>query len=264
LSQIDKWFVVSLDSALLHRLRCFVHPSRTKREASAQTTVTLVAVLITTMVDEHYLQPFLQDRLPQLGLDPDTYSDYVMGLVDSEDEEEWDSVLELLQASSETHFDNDNVWKQLEADLRQMQAEHSEKVQQEQESLKQERLRQEQERLKQEIELAEEAKRRQEAAEKDESNIDDAKRALVERYAYDDSELYDENGNLVVSDTNEEQVLTNQEVAQQAMAERSQELKQKNPSSKKEEQQKTAKAKQDKAKLKEDRRSKAQKGERRR
>jgi hypothetical protein len=69
-----------------------------------------------------FLHSYLNETLPTLGLDPDTYSPYVMGCLAEnmgEDEanlEDLDQIIELLQASSETHSDDESVWNDLKSE----------------------------------------------------------------------------------------------------------------------------------------------------
>ena len=138
----------------------------------------------------------------------------------------------------------------------------------------------------QEIELAkqteEEANKKkieQQTKQNSGSSLDDmdpVKRALMERFAYDDSELYDDNGELIVSsgtssndakgkgrggDETEE---SNRSIAQKLNKEKAQELRKAQVQTKSEERVKTKNAKLEKINKKEERRKRAQKGERRR
>jgi hypothetical protein len=77
--------------------------------------------------EHHYLDSFLQERLPALGLDYETYGSYVRGLVDEDDGDTnadvesdnttWDEIMDLLQASSETHCDDSEVWISLKQEI---------------------------------------------------------------------------------------------------------------------------------------------------
>jgi hypothetical protein len=100
---------------------------------------------------------------------------------------------------------------------------------------------------------------------KEATEMDEMKRALVEKYAYDESVLFDEQGNEITnhSDEEEEKFLSNRQIAQQQHLEKMQELRTANCTSKKDEREKTKLAKLEKNKQKEDRRLRAQKGERR-
>ena len=108
------------------------------------------------------------------------------------------------------------------------------------------------------------------------------KKALLDQYAYDTSEQFDNDGNLIDPNcvaTNskgskgnkkgiegEEEVLSNRAAAQKANTEKAQSLRnaQSTGTNKKIEQMKTKSAKLDKMKQKEERRKRASKGERRR
>ena len=215
--------------------------------------------------EEHALSDFLRTRLEAVGLDYDTYGPYVFPLLtDSEaDAEEWDSVLELLQASSESHSDDDHVWLTLRADIQAAWATHQQSVQQQEEQEHLARQQQLSEALAEEKRLAEQAAEQQQeaaaAAKQKETPSDDAaKRALLDRFGYEDPEANNEgNGE-------EGGPVTNKQVAAQAAQEKQQELRSQKGQTKKDEQAKTAKAKMDKARLKEERRKKTTRGERRR
>ena len=210
------------------------------------------------------MEPFLSGRLSELGLDYETYGPYLVPVLTEGDEEtrkeEWESVLELLQASSETHSDDEQAWAAFRTDVQglwdklmaersaQQRKQHDKEVEAYNEGLVKER----------EVARLAEIERQRAVKEKAAREMDDAKRAMIERYAYendeDDSQADDEG----------EAVVSNKEAAAQAAREHSRELKKQNVTSKKEEQQKTAKAKLQKAKLKEERRHRAAKGERKR
>jgi len=150
--------------------------------------------------EKHYLAPFLQEKLPELGLDFDTYGSYVIGVVDSADQEEdeADGIWELLQASSETHSENEDVWTNLREEVASRKEEYlrTENEAKEKELALQSQTKQAQ--LAKDIQLAEEmAKKQEEAAEAAPEEVDASKEALLSRFAYDDSEVYDKDGNLV-------------------------------------------------------------------
>ena len=96
--------------------------------------------------------------------------------------------------------------------------------------------------------------------------MDPAQRALLEQYAYDQSEAYDNEGNLIENNTNEdaEEPVNNRQLAEQMRQEKTQQMRTKSSTSKKEEQMKTKNAKIEKMKQKEERQKRAQKGERKR
>ncbi len=80
------------------------------------------------------LQSYLNETLPTLGLDSETYSQYVIGCLansgeeggdslplpddgDGQQNEELNQIIELLQASSESHSDDDSVWDKLKSEV---------------------------------------------------------------------------------------------------------------------------------------------------
>jgi hypothetical protein len=231
--------------------------------------------------DEHYLDSFLQERLPALGLDYETYGSYVRGLVEEDDDTSamdesdnttWDEILELLQASSETHGDDSEVWIRLKQEIQSRRMQHTLEREQREQRQKQERWAEEHERLAQDIALAkqkaheEELEQQQQGMTKKSKELDDTKRLLVARYAYDESEMYDKDGNLIAAtgESDEAAMVSNKDAAAMASQEKLRQMKSQKTVSKKEEQQKTKQAKLDKVKLKEERRNRAQKGERHR
>jgi hypothetical protein len=207
----------------------------------------------------HYLDAYLQERLPALGLDYETYGSYVTGLTE-DDEADWDEIMELLQASSESHGDDDASWISLKEELQKRQARHEEELAEKMDKQKQERLEEDQERLLQDIALSQQAK--EELLHVKPKEIDDAKKALLARFAYDESETYDNDGKMVASGGTSDNVITNKDMAAQVNQEKSKELKQQSGSSKKDEQAKTKQAREDKVRGKEERRKKTTKGER--
>ena len=200
------------------------------------------------------LLPFLQQRLPELGLDEETYAPYVLGT--TEDEEELTEVVQLLQASSESHAEEEEIWESLRKDIcEKMKLDkdyHEQKHQKELESQK----------AKLEDQLAQAKLEQQNAPEKEEkksSKVDDAtKKALMQRFGYE------EDGDGSTTKDEGEAAATNKQVAAAANLERARELRSKKIQTKKGEQQKTKEQKANKAQLKEDRRKRTTKGERKR
>eukprot|EP00957_Ditylum_brightwellii_P182306 13888705-Ditylum_brightwellii.AAC.1 len=90
----------------------------------------------TTMAsDEHHLTPYLNETLPSLGLDPETYGPYVTGFDDDEndndqDEDALNDLIELLRASSETHSDDEEAWEAFRKEIVKRQADHAKKLEQ--------------------------------------------------------------------------------------------------------------------------------------
>ncbi|EEC44495.1 predicted protein [Phaeodactylum tricornutum CCAP 1055/1] len=209
--------------------------------------------------DKHVLAPFLTSRLPQLGLDYETYGPYVLPLLTDEevDEDEWESVVELLQASSESHGDDEQAWKDLRVQIEEAWRNHKLALDEQEAEFKQNQATRLQEEIEREREIAVEAALMEKDRKEKPAVVeqDAARKALVARFAYD---IPDED------DADNEGVLSNKEVAAQAKLEQTQGLRQQKVTTKREEQQKTAKARVDKANAKEERRARATKGERKR
>jgi hypothetical protein len=214
--------------------------------------------------DAPFLSTFLKERLPELGLDYVTYGSYVLGVetdnFDNEPDEEVNEVVQLLQASSETHSDNQEVWDELASritemmklDARQKQIKQKEEVEMQQQKLEKNLA---QAKLEQAEKLAEPSSA---AVDSKKGYVDEeAKRALVQRFGYenDGDEPGDEDG---------EEVQSNRQAAAAVNLEKSRELRTKKVQTKKEEQIKTKEHRMTKEKLKEERQKKAQKGERKR
>lgn len=212
---------------------------------------------------EHYLSSYLHDRLPALGLDYSTYGSYLIGLVDNnndnddgENDDHWNDVLELLAASSESHADDTHVWIDLKQELVRRQAQYHCKAVVEKEQALQLKTMEEKERWSREIALAQ--RQQENLLEKPtKAPLTLAQQAIVDKYAYDESEVYDKDGNLVQqpSDSSSGTFMSNKDVAMH-------EIRKPTVPSKKDAQKETKQAKLDKLKLKEDRRKRAVKGER--
>jgi hypothetical protein len=216
--------------------------------------------------EEHpHLYPFLQQRLPELGLDLDTYGPYVLGTTDGEEDDEDDDlaeVVQLLQASSESHGDDEAVWISLQQDI-------IEKMKLDKEFHQQKQAEQFQtQKSKLEDQLAQ-AKLEQQQHQQNEkpkatttktSTVDDAtKQALMQRFGYE--ALDQDNQNAEEKDT---PAVNNRQVAAAANLERGKELRSKKVQTKKEKQQETKEQRNSKAELKEERKKRTVKGERRR
>ena len=216
------------------------------------------------MDDEtHALEPFLKKRLTDLGLDYDTYGPYVLPLLtenEDPDEDDWEGVMQLLQASSESHCDDDQAWKDLRVDIDATWKTHRDAViASEREELEhnnqelKEILEKDRQKAAEAAILAEEVKKSKPA---DTTKVvDEAKRAMIARYAFEEEEEDEEE---------EEAPETNKQVAARTSKEKSAEEKNKHVVTKREEQQKTAAERMGKAKLKEERRERSTKQERKR
>ena len=236
--------------------------------------------------DDNALASFVKERLEALGLDSDTYAPYVLPLLfepknddeESKDDDEWDSVWELLQASSETHSDDEQAWIDLRRDIHVAWEDHLQHVRASEEAAHAQRaaalqasLEEERKQIQAELERAaaelEKQKGNGQNKSGDDGDEDDAKaaakRALVARYAFENDDDED-NTNKNNANGDEEAPLTNRQVAAQLAQEKAREMRGQAVQTKKEEQQKTAKAKMEKARLKEERRKRATKGERKR
>jgi hypothetical protein len=139
--------------------------------------------------EERYLESFLSVQLPKLGLDYDTYGPYVVGVFNDEsstdalDENELDQVMELLRASSDDESHSSNVWDQFKRDIIAKHEEYTRELQKVQEKQRQEAQLREQEQLRHDIEIA---KTTQPVNKKHGTEMDEQKRALVERFAYEE------------------------------------------------------------------------------
>jgi len=233
---------------------------------------------MTTTGENHQLSEYLNEILPTLALDPETYIPYITGCLDilQEDEEfeELDEIISLLQASSETHSDNEEIWPPLKqailAKHLEYKAEANEKKQLELEQRKELEALKKKEDYEQAI-LERERKKLAEEEKALKNAMDPAKRALINQYAYDDSEMYDNDGKLVDAAAAagagkgkevEEEDTSNRGLAQKMVKEQAQQLRGAGGPTKREEQQKTKSAKMDKVNKKEERRKRAVKGER--
>ena len=231
--------------------------------------------------EEHEEHPLLtlllNERLPTLGLDVETYGPYIVALFPTtstpsdemvDELEGWDEILELLQASSELQDLEINVWEQLKVDL--ISTWQSYRMQQdEQQKVK---MLEKEQNLQKMLELeCDIAKMNAEAKgnnfmgtsnSNNNSSIDEAtKRALLNRFGYEDDENYDEDGgatNKTKTDTIENTNITTPSTSTKQQ--------QQHPpvTTKREEQQKTKAAQQQKVDAKEERRKRTTKGERRR
>mmetsp|Transcript_6533 Transcript_6533/g.9921 ORF Transcript_6533/g.9921 Transcript_6533/m.9921 type:complete len:244 (-) Transcript_6533:1250-1981(-) len=233
------------------------------------------------------LHSYLNETLPSLGLDSDTYSPYVIGCLENNDEsnhgeevneEELNEIIELLRASSESHSDDEIVWNELKNEVLKHHGNHQRYLLEKKNAELNEMKKADEEKRQKEIEAAMEAQREMESRKQqaETQEIDSAKKALLDQYGYDTSEQFDKDGNVVdpnTSGSNKKsgpsaeggEDLNNRAAAQKAQTEKAQNLrKSQNQSSKKDERIKTKNAKLDKMKQKEERRKRATKGERRR
>lgn len=228
-----------------------------------------------------HLHHLLQERLPKLGLDVDMYGPYVWGdedETDSDDDKDGDELKEIvvgvLQASSETHADeeHDGVWIEFIEDIVEANQLDSNFRREAREELLQET------KTKMEEDLAraksEDKQQVDEHAGKEEkkksSQVDEeTKRRMLQQYGYDESTGDDEsgqgtsgNGKSSKAASTSTTATTNRDVAKAAHAEKTKEMRNANKTTKAEERKKTKEQKTTKADLKEARRNRAKKGER--
>jgi hypothetical protein len=252
------------------------------------------------------VQALLVDRLPALGLDVETYGPYIVSLLPTVDSnvasnvasditatatpidfdlvegdsldtlnnaEEWESVLELLQASSDSHSEDTTVWTALQRDIvdtftRQVRLEqHFRRAQFQQDEAQ--RIAHEQEERHLALKAAEveqlEQERKLAAANQTICVQDEVKRALVSRFAYEEDDDEEKNGTTTAAAASAlPPILNNRDVAKQVEVQKAQELRAHKTQTKREEQAKTKESKLHKEKLKEARQQRAVKGERRR
>ena len=224
--------------------------------------------------EEHFLSPYLSRRLPELGLDYETYGPYCLGAVGCEssssggggrddDYEELDGIVDLLRSSSETHFDDAAAWADLRAEIIRRTGEWHVAIdvrkRQEAQGAKEaeeERIRQ----AKAEAEAYEEILREKKAhhgvaPEEEEKRAQ--RDALLNRFAYEKEEDGDNEGGPV---SNKDAAAE----AQRESAQKAREQSSKSRDSKAEARQKNKEAVKLKADKKEERRMKATKGERKR
>jgi len=265
---------------------------------------------------QHHLEVYLTSILPQIGLDAETYAPYITGILpdpehdndrpqnlddDEELEEELEGIIQLLQASSESHCDDTQTWVDLKAAIKCKDAAYRSDLRLARERTNERRKEEIESNTRTELELArnsQEERRVVEAREAQErKEMDPAKRAILEQYAYVESELYDNDGNLIVTPAADadagksgggggdddgnatssggdkrgsigkaliETDTSNRAVAQKYKQEATQQARATQGPTKQEERGKTKNAKLDKMKQKEERRKRAQKGERKR
>lgn len=229
--------------------------------------------------EEHpNLVGFLERRLPELGLDSDTYGVYVLGVattggsnttMDNEDEDgaesQWADIMELLQASTEEDVD-ESTWQELIQSIESQMKLDDQWHHQRHEELREHKRAEMQAQLDQ-------AKHEQEQAEKQHEQImtknstsqgvDEAtKKAMLARFAYEDDDPDAEGDD--DDDDEATPVNMNKQAAALASQEKTKELRSKKVQTKSEEQLKTKEMKANKQQLKEERRKRAVKGERKR
>ena len=232
--------------------------------------------------DQHphrpHLHQLLQERLPQLGLDAEMYGPYVWGDDEDSDNDDDDKdvdelrelVVGVLQASSETHSEDDGVWEELIENIQSANKEDSRLRREKREKhLLETKTKMEEDLAKAKLEEQEQPHGNEEK--KKSSQVDDEqKKILMQRYGYDEP-AEDEGGSGFggnSSGASKKQaaatagVVNNKDAAKAAYAEKSKEVRGAQKTTKAEERKKTKEQRANKAQLKEARRKKSQKGER--
>mmetsp|Transcript_23461 Transcript_23461/g.65132 ORF Transcript_23461/g.65132 Transcript_23461/m.65132 type:complete len:243 (+) Transcript_23461:127-855(+) len=224
-----------------------------------------------------HLHHLLQEKLPELGLDVDMYGPYVWGDEDSDDSDDDkdgddlnDIVVGVLQASSETHADDDGVWLELVEKILEANRLDADFRREKKEQLLQET------KAKMEEDLARaKLEEKQEDTEKEQkkksSQVDEeTKRRLMHQYGYDEPAIDEAHGSSGGGKSSKSAAAaaaatapsTNRDVAKAANLEKARELRGAQKTTKAEERKKTKEQRASKAEMKEARRKRAQKGER--
>ena len=236
--------------------------------------------------EEHpHLADFLEERLPQLGLDSETYGVYVVGVAAAssttitatstanhheidEPMAELVEIMDLLKASTEDEnlAEDASIWNELVKNIQsQMRLDQQWRIQQHEQHRDNQKA--EMQALLEKAKLEQEQAAAKPTATSKTSQVDDAtKKAMLARFAYEDDDPAGggegEDGG--EDEVGENTVNMNKLAAAQASVEKRNELKTKKVQTKSEEQQKTKEMRANKQQLKEERRKRAQKGERKR
>jgi len=226
------------------------------------------------------LHHLLQDRLPQLGLDAEMYGPYVWGdedETDSDDDMDGDEMKELvlgvLQASSETHAEDDDVWMELIDDIQKANKLDSQHRRERREKhVRETKSKMEEDLARAKLEEQEQVVDNNEEKKKSSQVDEETKRILMQRYGYDKIEEDEDQGSgfggnsggasSKKSSATAATATTNRDVAKAACMEKSREMRNASKTTKAEERKKTKDQRASKVQLKEDRRNRAKKGER--
>jgi len=220
------------------------------------------------MSDDHYLDEYLSQILPALGLDAETYAPYVTGFADEDDDDgdALDDLIELLSASSETHAEDEAAWESFRKEIVQKREDFisGESVRKELKALEIQATTNAN--LQKEIELAQknalevEARKQKELEGNKVENMSKEKIALMAMYGYED-----ENDGAEEGEDGEDsgKPMTNRDHAAAVNAQNAQKQKStSNVQTKDQARAETKKAKADKMAKKEERRKRAGKKER--
>ena len=234
-----------------------------------------------------HLHHLLQDSLPKLGLDCETYGPYVWGDEDDDDSDDDKDVDELkvlvlgvLQASSETHSEDDDVW----TDLIEQIIKANELDSKRRRESKDRHLQETKTKLEEDLAKAKLEEQQQQPEEEDDKNNEkspeqqkadaEAKRQLMERFGYeldDDDEQTNKNASgggggkkssSSAKTATTATATTNRDVAAAHNSEKSKAMKNQSKTTKADERKITKQNRSNKEEKKEARRKKAVKGER--
>mmetsp|Transcript_22089 Transcript_22089/g.48033 ORF Transcript_22089/g.48033 Transcript_22089/m.48033 type:complete len:225 (+) Transcript_22089:84-758(+) len=218
--------------------------------------------------EDHYLDSYLSELLPAIGLDAETYAPYVTGYADDDDDdngESLDELIELLRASSESHEEDDATWESLRKEITQRRLDHisGESVRKELEALELQATMSAN--LQKEIALAQknavemEARKQKELEDNKPENMSEEKIALMSKFGYEDGNDNAEAGH---DGGDSEKPMTNRDHAAAMSRKEAEKQKSVKTQTKGEAQRETKQAKSDKLAKKEERRKKAGKRER--
>ena len=230
--------------------------------------------------ENHFLSEYLSIRLPELGLDYETYGPYCFGAVSSdvgdassdeeEDYEEIDGIIDLLRSSSESHCDDDAAWSDLRTEIIRLTVEsrNNADAKKHEEILRAKEA--EEEKIRKAKAEAEEYEKllEQKAHEKDGQDEEKvkAREALLNRFAYEKEDDGATGGGGKGND-GEDGPVSNKDAAAQAQKDHVRKVREESSKSKESKQSsrmKTKEANKAKADKKEERRKRAVKGERKR
>mmetsp|Transcript_23201 Transcript_23201/g.54719 ORF Transcript_23201/g.54719 Transcript_23201/m.54719 type:complete len:208 (-) Transcript_23201:2287-2910(-) len=205
----------------------------------------------------HHLDRYLETALPALGLDAETYGPYLTG--SDEGDVELDDIIELFQASSESHSDDDEAWTKFKHDIigrrREFLSAENERREQEASNIKKKKA----EELQKEIDASQQNAVELEARKialletAKLENMPAEKAALMAKFGYEDD-----------GEGSTQKVPTNKDHAVAVNLANAQKARNLNKTTKLEEQKKTKAAKQSRDEKKEQRRMKSTKHERKR
>ncbi|KAL3816102.1 hypothetical protein ACHAXA_004527 [Cyclostephanos tholiformis] len=221
------------------------------------------------MSDDHYLDSYLTEILPALGLDAETYAPYVTGYANNnsdDDGESLDELIELLRESSEIDGEDD-AWENFRKEISLRRQDYLAEVDLRKELSVLEIQAATHANLQKEIELSQknaleiDARKQVQLVNDKPENMSAEKIALIRKFGYEDSDDDAQRGH---DDGDTEAPNTNHDQAAALLLQKAQKLKSAPKQTKNDARQETKKMKADKNAKKEARRKKAEKRERQR